>query len=80
MAEYYQKRINEGVKNYKETGDVAELQTAVDEQSRTNGFVTGAVARQASIQAKNGDKGGQVANDAASAAVGMIPIPILNSA
>lgn len=80
MAEYYQKRINEGVKNYKETGEVAELQTAVEEQSRTNGFVTGAVARQASIQAKNGDKGGQVANDAASAAVGMIPIPILNSA
>lgn len=68
------------MKNYKETGDVAELQSAVDEQSRTNGFVTGAAARRASIQAKKGDKGGQVANDAASAAAGMIPIPILNSA
>jgi hypothetical protein len=68
------------VKNYKETGDVTKLQTAVEEQSRTNGFVTGAVARQKSVQGKGADKAGQVANDAASAAVGMIPIPIANSA
>jgi len=80
MAEYYQKRINESVEHYNQTGDASGIQAAVEGQARTNGFIAGAIARQAVVRGEDGDKANQAVNDAASAAAGMIPVPIVNTA
>ena len=80
MSEYHQKRINEGVEHYKQTGKTDGVEDAVNDQSRTNGFVAGAVAHQATVQGKDVDKDNQVVNDLASTAAGMIPVPYVNTA
>jgi len=80
MSEYHQKRINEGVEHYNQTGKTDGIEDAVKDQSRTNGFVAGAVAHQATVQGKKIDKDNQAVNDIASTTAGMIPVPYVNTA